>query len=188
MRAFKILTMLIIPCVLLFACGNMPVKDDPCMTPAAVDSVICEKLAAIGISVYDANLLFKLANLELVKQGAYAKEDCLTFLDNVESIIDSATYNDVAAYIVMEATDLKTKYGAEIILLMDYFNRFEGIALPITEFDKKLLKEHINQQRQTLGMLTIIEIKNCRNAKWDNLDQYIDDAAKRADIILGVAK
>jgi len=141
-------------CVSLVACGNVQVKDDPCMKPEAADSVICEKLSAIGISVYDANLLFKLVNLELVKQGAYAKQDCLVFLDNVESILDSATYNDVAAYIIMEATDLKTKYGAEIILLMDYFNRFEGVKIPITEFDKGLLKEHINQQRQILGMLT----------------------------------
>ena len=141
-------------CVSLVACGNVQVKDDPCMKPEAADSVICEKLSAIGISVYDANLLFKLVNLELVKQGAYAKSDCEWFLNNVESIIDTATYNDVAAYIIMEATDLKTKYGAEIILLMDYFNRFEGVKIPITEFDKGLLKEHINQQRQILGMLT----------------------------------
>ena len=146
--------LLIIPLFLIFACGQIQVKDDPCMKPEAVDSVICAKLQDMGMSVYDANLIFKLANLELVKQGAYAKEDCEWFLDNVESILDTATYNDIVAYIVMEAADLKTKYGAELILLMDYFNRFEGIEIPITEFDKGLLREHIKQQRQILGMIT----------------------------------
>jgi len=145
---------LIITCALLFACGNVQVKDDPCMKPEAINSVICAKLADVGISVYDANLIFKLANMELIKNNAYAKEDCELFLDNVESILDSATYNDMVAYIVFQLADLKTKYGAEIFLLMDYFSRFEGIALPITEFDKGLLREHIRQQRQILDMLT----------------------------------
>ena len=150
----KRLILILVAVFLIFSCGQMQVKEDPCMKPEAADSVICDKLSSLGVSVYDANLLFKLANLELIRQGAYAKEDCEKFLDNVESIIDSATYNDVAAYIIMEAADLKTKYGAELILLMDYFNRFEGIKIPITDFDKGLLREHINQQRQTLGMLT----------------------------------
>jgi len=209
--------LLIIP-FLFIACGNIQVKDDPCMKPEAVDSVICAKLQAVGVSVYDANLIFKLANLELVRQGAYAKEDCLKFLDNVESVLDFATYNDVVAYIIMEASDLETKYGAEVILLMDYFNRFEGVKIPITEFDKGLLREHINQQRQILGMLTkgfdpnlfanmmddYIEIAdanikqeyklefasctNCHESRWDKLDKQIDNAAKTTDIILGVAK
>ena len=186
--------LLIIPCFLLIACAPPQIKDDPCMKPEAADSVICAKLQDMGMSVYDANLIFKLANLELVKQGAYAKEDCEWFLDNVESILDTATYNDVVAYIVMEAGNLQTKYGAEIILLMDYFNRFEGVKIPITEFDKGLLREHINQQRQILGMLTMrtrTEFKSCTNcheSRWDKLNQHIDSAAKTTDIILGVAK
>ena len=169
--------LLIAVCASLFACGNIQVKDDPCMKPEAADSVICAKLSSLGVSVYDANLIFKLANLELVRQGAYAKEDCEFFLNSVEAFLDIATYDVVVSYIIFKATDLKTKYGAEVILLMDYFNRFEGVDIPITEFDKGLLREHIDQQRQILGMLTEAE-----------LGRIIEDAAHKTDIKLGLAK
>ena len=177
MKKFVLIITCALLCTLFVACGPPQIKDDPCMKPEAVDSVICAKLRNIGISVYDANLLFKLANMELVKHNAYAKGDCLRFLNNIESILDSTTYNEVVMYIVFQVEELKTKYGAELFLLMDYFSRFEGIEIPITEFDKGLLREHIRQQRLILGMLTETE-----------LDRIIEDAAYRADVKLGLAK
>jgi hypothetical protein len=39
----------------------------------------------------------------------------------------------------------------EIMLLSEYFNLFDGVEFKINEFDKYLLKEHINQQKKLIG-------------------------------------
>ena len=107
----------------------------------------------MGISARDANLLFKFANLELIKEGVYSKESALAFFEKVERLINTMTYQGLAEYLIITTTKLNSDYNVEIILLSEYFNMFVGVPLPIVEFDKYLLKGHIQQQRRLVLMV-----------------------------------
>ena len=134
-------------------CVGIIQKDDECMKIEAKDSVICSVLIKMGISTRDANMLFKFANLELIRNEVYSKENALTFLQDVEAILNSSTYQGLAKYLIRTTSELTTEYNVQIILLSEYFNEFVDIPIPISEFDIYLLKEHINQQKNLVLMI-----------------------------------
>lgn len=133
----------------MFGCARFGTpKEDVCTRLEAKDSAICYAFNEMGVSVRDANLLFKFVNLELLKDDAYTKAQCLEFLDRIEGMLDTETYNNITNEILFATEFLNGKYGIELMLLSEYFDLFKGVNLKINEFDKYLLKEHINQQRK----------------------------------------
>ena len=143
----------IILAFMFMGCMKIQKKDPVCERPGAVDSVICQVLADKGVSIKDVNFLFKGVNLALIKEDVYAKEDFLKFLDEVEGLLKSASsYENLAQYLITVVGNLNQDYKVEIVLLVEYFNDF-SIAADISDFDRNLLLEHINQQRFIVGLL-----------------------------------
>jgi len=140
---------------LMAGCGALGIitqeKPNVCITsPEATDSYICATLTKLGVEPKDANILFKFVNVELIRQKAYSKIDFLYFLDNIESILNTDTsYVQIVSYILHETDQINGIYGAEFVLLSDYFNAFKSPKL-ISEFDIQLLKIHIKEQREIL--------------------------------------
>jgi len=138
----------------LFAgCVTFKVKDDQCMRVEASDSIICMGLAKMNISARDANLLFKFANLEMIKTGVYSKEDALKLFNHIEKVINIMTYQQLAEYLILTTKSINADYSMEMILVSEYFSMFEEIPIPISEFDKYLLKGHIQEQRRLVLMV-----------------------------------
>ena len=126
---------------------QQPDPDPVCERPGAELSYICRVLTDKGISVKDANLLFKGINIILIQKDAYTKEQFLKFIDEVEGLINaSSTYENLSAYLLTVVGNFNSDYKVEIILLADYFSDFT-LAVDISDFDRDLLLEHIKQQR-----------------------------------------
>jgi len=71
----------------------------------------------------------------------------------VEYMINVSTYQGLAQYLITVTGELKSEHNMEIILLSEYLNMFESVSMPISEFDKYLLKGHIQQQRKLVLMI-----------------------------------
>jgi len=126
-----------------------------CMTPAATDSLICPTLAKVSLTPESANLMFKLANIEMLRANAYAVGDVTKFFDSVERLLETDTYSELAQYILFEIASLNKKYQLEIMLVTQSFEVFQNLKIPIIEFDKGMLRTHIAQQRQLLAFMPI---------------------------------
>jgi hypothetical protein len=124
-----------------------------CAKPEAVDSLICPTLAKVNMTPESANLMFKLANIELLRNNVYAKADVLKFFDNVESVLDVDTYSQLVQYMLFEIAGINSAYAIEFLLITEALTQFQTINLPISDFDKGLLKAHIAQQRSLLTLV-----------------------------------
>ena len=126
-----------------------------CMTPAATDSLICPTLAKVSLTPESANLMFKLANIEMLRANAYAVRDVLEFFDKIETMLDIDTYAAVANEIIFNIAGINKKYQLELVLITQSFEVFQNLKIPIIEFDKGMLRTHIAQQRQLLEFMPI---------------------------------
>ena len=134
-------------------CAATQSRSSVCNKPEAQDSVICDTFGNLGMSVEQANLLFKVANVALIQENAYTKESFLKFLDETERLVDtSGSYMNLALYIISAIEAFNYKHGVELIMISDYLYTFNQTT-PITSYDQYLLKEHIKQQRNTVNLL-----------------------------------
>lgn len=136
-----------------FGCSKyLQVKEDPCTVPESAGSILCDNFNKIGISAYDADLFFKLANVELIKHNVYTKEAAVGFLNDLDNMLENTTYSNFAAYVISKINNMNNDYGMEIAIVMDYMNRFKGIEVPINSYDVYLIKQHIKNQKALLGV------------------------------------
>jgi len=142
---------LLLPIAFLFMFGCA--TSQICSDKAAVDSVICPALKEINLTPETANLLFQLANVELIRAKAYIKADVLEFFDDVEAAMDVQTYSQLVQYMLFKIAKINKTYGAELVLITQAMSQFQEIHLPISQFDKDMLSAHIFQQRQLLVMV-----------------------------------
>jgi hypothetical protein len=139
--------------IFMFSCAALKPQEDMCSNLEAKDSAICYAFSKMGVSVKDANLLFKFVNLELLRKDAYTKEQCLGFLERLDNMLETETYDIITQEIIFATGALNSKYSLEIMLLSEYFDMFTGVNLKVNEFDKGLLHNHINQQRNLINMV-----------------------------------
>jgi len=144
----KLLTGCVAFLFLLSGCATSQI----CATPEADNSVICKVCDTMHTSPEQLNLMFKLINVELIKSDAITKAECLAFLDSVESMLESVSYNELTNYIMLVTGYLNNSYSVELILLTETFTQFQGIEMSINDFDIGLLRKHIKQQKALLGM------------------------------------
>ncbi|HUU39866.1 MAG TPA: hypothetical protein VMW42_02885 [Desulfatiglandales bacterium] len=143
---------LILTVLLLFMMTACATTSSVCtQIPEGETSVICEMLPT---SPENTDLVIRLISFELVKNNVVAEGDVLKFLDGVEEVVNSVTtYKDVATYIVTKIASLRKKYGGELIILSDYVQIFGDIELPVSDFDRELLKTCIASKRSDLVLL-----------------------------------
>ena len=94
-----------------------------------------------------ADFLLTLANLQLIEQGVYTKEEVEMFFDGIEVVLQTKiTYADLAAYLVRE-TDQLQEQKRTFILVSSYVELFQNEIVVINDVDKALIQAHIQNQR-----------------------------------------
>lgn len=107
-------------------------------------SLICEKIP----NPEQADLALQIVNVRSLKENAYDANQALEFLDKCEAYIDEAvTYGDVSKWIASELDEV----DLEILILSNYLGVFD-VASPIYDYDRMLLKEHIQRQKELIVM------------------------------------
>ena len=138
----KKLSIIFIMCISLVACAFTPNKDGVCDTEEP--SLICEKIPEPEA----ADILLQLANLEALKNDAYTGKQALEFLDQCDKFITEVnTYADLADWLSTKVENI----DAEIIILSGYLKVLDK-KLPIYDYDRMLLKQHIEHQRKVLAL------------------------------------
>lgn len=128
--------------VLLAAGCALTKKDRSEVCPKDADSVICESIPDPG----RADILLQLANVRLLKEDQYNAEQALDFLTQCEKLIDETeTYQDVARQLSRHLNE----YKLEILILSGYIDTLD-VDLPVSEYDRELLRAHIDRQKQLI--------------------------------------
>lgn len=135
----KNIAALIFICILLAGCASMP-QSKVCET--GEPSLICETIP----SPETADILLQIANLEAVKHDVYTGEQAIRFLEDCESFLVSVdTYGDLCRWLAVKVN----KLNIEILVLSGYLDTL-NVAMPISNYDRGLLQNHIDQQRNVL--------------------------------------
>lgn len=138
----KKLFIIFIVCVSLIGCAFLPNKDGVCDTEKP--SLICEKVPEPEA----ADILLQLANLEALKNDSYTGAQATEFLNECETFLNEVeTYAGLADWLSMKVKNI----DAEIIILSGYLQVLDK-ELPIYEYDRMLLKKHIEHQRKVLAL------------------------------------
>lgn len=133
-----------IVCISLVGCAFTQNKDGVCDTEKP--SLICEKIPEPEA----ADILLQLANLEALKSDSYSATQAEEFLAECETFIDEVeTYADLANWLSLRVKNIE----AEIIILSGYLKVLDK-ELSIYDYDRMLLKKHIEHQRKVLALYT----------------------------------
>lgn len=104
-------------------------------------SLICEKIH----NPEQADLLLQIANVEALKNEVYTAEQAISFLNEAEVFLQEVrTYPALAQWL---ASNIK-EYQLEALVLSGYMTTFQNVDLPIYDFDRHLLLEHIKRQKR----------------------------------------
>jgi hypothetical protein len=148
----KKMLLLVVPTLLLVGCDHLeprPYVPPPiCMNEdgsRVENSLILEKIPNPG----QASLLLQLTNLEMLKHSElYSPTDVLTFIDNVELMLESSPqWTTLFDYVLDETAEFNTTVGDEIILISNHFISLY-VDVPISKCDKALLLRHLTKQRK----------------------------------------
>ena len=108
----------------------------------------------------EADFLLTLANVRALKEDAYTKEQVLDFFDDLTELLNTATYAELATFVLEKVKWVNENMGVEILILTEYGIDFLGNDLPIDQCDKELLLKHINKQRRYTQMVVQSENTN----------------------------
>lgn len=107
-------------------------------------SVICEKIP----QPEHADIILQIGNLRAIKGDIYSGKEAIAFLEKCEAILsEQKTYKDLTQKLVAEINEV----DIEIIVLSEYVNKLK-VDLPISDFDRNLLKQHIENQKKIIKL------------------------------------
>jgi len=108
------------------------------------NSLICEKIP----QPKHADILLQLGNLRAIKEDVYSGKQAINFLEKCEGIIsEQKTYKDLTQKLISQIDEV----DVEIIVLSNYLNKLK-VDLPISDFDRNLLKQHIAHQKRIIEL------------------------------------
>ena len=141
----KKLIFALIVCIAFFSCATSQV-----CTEAPENSLICKYIP----NPESADILLQLVFYELLKQNPSAKGEVAKVLDEATTNLstESLLWTDIVAWVVSRSDYLKDNFGGEFVILSAYAGVLNR-PVPITEFDKNLLKIHLERQKGILKMI-----------------------------------
>jgi len=110
-----------------------------------VDSYICQ----VFPNPLAVDLILRFANVEAIKNDVYTKEQAVAAINNLETLIKNS-HSFLDFFLI--AQNYVGNMGPEIFILADSFSSFNR-PIPISEFDKYLLLEHLNRQKQIILLI-----------------------------------
>jgi len=144
----KKLIFVLIMCLTLISCSFVQTSS-VCET-APEDSLICQYIP----NPESADILMQLAAYELLKANPQAKEAVSEILDHAFSNLDQEVliWSDIVMWVVAQSDYLKANFGGEIVILSGYATVL-NYSVPISNFDKNLLKIHIERLKKVVAMI-----------------------------------
>ena len=98
-----------------------------------------------------ANMLFKLAVLEVGRLDVVRQKDIAKILDEAEALVTTGTtYDGMVMYLLPKFKWIRDNCGAEVVIISSSFMSLQGIKTPIEPKDVCYIKAHIADQRKTV--------------------------------------
>lgn len=107
-------------------------------------SLICEKIP----QPEHADIALQLVNVRALKNDYYSAQKVLKFFDMCESFLEKdVTYGVFVKWLGSYIEDVEL----EVVILSNYLNVLK-VDIPISDYDRMLLQEHIERQKEIVQM------------------------------------
>lgn len=119
------------------------------MQPSSVcdtdkQSLICEKIP----QPEHADIALQLVNVRALKNDQYTAQEVLDFLNTCEAFLEEdITYGKFVKWLGAYVEDVEL----EVVILSNYLSVLK-VDTPISEYDRMLLQEHIERQKEVVQM------------------------------------
>jgi len=128
-----------------------------CQKPMTTPMTVCQEVPGPSLleqyipNLQMANIMFKLAVLEVGRLDSVRQKDIAKILDEAESLVtQGTTYDGMVVYLLPKFKWIRDNCGPEIIIIGSEFTSMQGIKTPIEARDICYIKAHIADQRKSV--------------------------------------
>lgn len=149
----KKIILLLVCLTLLSSCSLFHKNKNSICQTIKEPSYICKIANKNKVDIEEVGKIIKIANTLLIIENKYTAKQAIEVLKDVKSVLNSSiSYIEIYSRI----SNIKFKYP-ELFIIMDcYFDEFQT-TLVLTDFDKKLLNNYIDQLITEMEFLISVE-------------------------------
>jgi hypothetical protein len=143
--------LLLLPTLFLFSgCAALqPTPEGP--PPGCEDSLIYQYIPSPKV----ADIGFKVALYEVAKRKPEYKPVILDALNKFEQMLSEGayTYSGFVEIVISRVKWLNKHAGVELLIVTESLGVFENIDLPMADCDRRLLTNHIQEQKRYISLI-----------------------------------
>jgi len=134
--------------VLFVSCASLQ-KQSVCNDPAAEQSIICGILYDSGIAAPEqADVLLQIVSLIYLEKNPEKRADTLEFINEALDLLHHGITHKIFANYILHEMPITLKIAVTGIL-----QEMVTFDVPINEFDKALIRRHLEKQRDIIESL-----------------------------------
>lgn len=138
-------------CLVLFlfvACGTIPVEQRACFNVAPDQSIFCKNVAG---QWEEATALLRISNAVLLQEDVWEASEALKVVNELEALLVTPSTDPVNYSFFMKQV-AKLAGPLVAVTINEAIKNYYHIELPITDFDKSLIRKELAEHRLIIEM------------------------------------